>query len=215
MVKVNAKVEPITRDIELMLRQDLSADMQAAIFADFAKEQIKEAEDIDKQVLGHVPRSTVTVDGREDASLKSIKPNSTVVAEFDVFMDVLLWIAEQLEKNSPVGTPPRDPHPGLYRSSHTLFADGMEIKPGEAVPEAEEYVFTTTLPYARKIEHGQSSQAPDGVYQVLATLASRRFGNVAKISFTYRTVIGGEIVGGLKGNKSEQRNPAILVRVPR
>jgi len=72
-------------------------------------------------------------------------------------------------------------------------------------------VFLNIQPYARKIERGQSSQAPDGVYQAVATLAQRRFGNVAKITFSYRTAIGGAIIGGRKGDRSDLRNPAIIV----
>jgi len=72
-------------------------------------------------------------------------------------------------------------------------------------PPAQEYVFVNTTPYARKIEGNKgrppsSPQAPDGVYQAVATLA-RKFSNVAKVTFSYRTVAGGE------------RNPAIIVRL--
>ena len=53
---------------------------------------------------------------------------------------------------------------------------------------AEEYVFINTQPYARKIEgtggRRMAPQAPDGVYQAVATLAQRRFGNIARITFS-------------------------------
>jgi hypothetical protein len=70
---------------------------------------------------------------------------------------------------------------------------------------AQQYVFVNTDPYARKIEGTKqkppsSPQAPDGVYQAVATLA-RKFSNLAKITFSYQTVAGGE------------RNPAIIVRL--
>ena len=48
-------------------------------------------------------------------------------------------------------------------------------------------------PYARKIERGQSDQAPDGVYEGVATLAKRRFGNVAFVGFGYRSFPGGAV----------------------
>ena len=85
-------------------------------------------------------------------------------------------------------------------------------------------MFLNTQPYARKIEGYRglggvvhrapsSPQAPDGVYQAVATLAQRKFGNVAKITFSYRTAIGGEIIGGKAGDRSKLRNPAIVVRL--
>jgi hypothetical protein len=72
---------------------------------------------------------------------------------------------------------------------------------------AEEYTFINTVPYARKIERGSSRQAPDGVYQAVANLARRKFTKLAKITFSYRTVLGG--TGGAKS----ERNPAIIVRI--
>jgi hypothetical protein len=54
-------------------------------------------------------------------------------------------------------------------------------------------VFINTQPYARKLEKGASSQAPDGVYQSVAVLASRRFGNIAKVRFGYRVPLFGSI----------------------
>ena len=93
---------------------------------------------------------------------------------------------------------------GHYASSHVLFADGAETSVNNPAP-AEEYVFVNTTPYARKLEGTKgrppsSPQAPDGVYQAVATLA-RKFSNVAKVTFSYRTVAGGE------------RNPAIIVKL--
>ncbi len=69
----------------------------------------------------------------------------------------------------------------------------MEVDVGTEIPEASEYAFLNTQPYSRKIERGESPQAPEGVFQVVATLAQSRFGNIAKITFSYRAVMGGAI----------------------
>lgn len=207
---VRTRVEPINRDIDLMLNEALSPAAQSAAFAEFAGEQIEDAKQTNRSILGRMPGYTVSVDGQAGAPLTSVKPDGVIVTEFELFNDVLAWIADQLEQHSPVGSG-RDPHPGLYRKSHTLFADGQEVPVGNVVSPADEYVFINMEPYARKIELGSSSQAPDGVYQVIAILGQRRFGNVAKISFGYRTAISGAFVGGRAGNKSENRNPAIIV----
>jgi hypothetical protein len=67
---------------------------------------------------------------------------------------------------------------------------------------ASRYEFVSTVPYARKIERGLSPQAPDGVYQVVAVLAQKRFGNVARIRFSYRALPG-----------VEGRQPAIIIQI--
>jgi hypothetical protein len=58
-----------------------------------------------------------------------------------------------LRQHSPVLT-------GRYRASHVLFADGVAVDPEKATDTAaNEWVFISTVPYARKIERGQSSKA--------------------------------------------------------
>lgn len=175
---VRTRIDPIDRDIQLMISQELSPQAQARVFAQMAEQQIAEAKATNRRVLGREPRVKVTVDGKEGAPLASVRPNSVVVAEFDVLMDALAWIGEQLVKHSPVES-------GRYARSHRLLADGAEVAIGKSAPPASEYVFINTQPYARKLEKGASSDAPDGVYQAVATLA-RRFGNIANISFAYR-----------------------------
>jgi hypothetical protein len=203
---LRTKIEPINRDIALMLSETLSPKAQSAALAEFAGAQIEDAKETDRRILGRVPRYTVSVDGRDGAPLQSVKPDGVVIAEFELFNDVLAWIADQLDKVSPFKS-------GRYRKNNTLFADGIETDVGSVLPDASEFAFINTTPYARKIERGASSQAPDGVFQVVATLARQRFGNIAKISFTYRTAVAGAFVGGRAGHKSDLRNPAILVKV--
>jgi hypothetical protein len=191
---LKTRVQPIARDLELIQPQDLGPKAQSAMLAAFAAEAIEEAKLQNKQVLGAVPPYEVYVDGREGAPLGSVKPNGVIRAEFQLVFEALAWINTQLQIHSPVLT-------GRYAKSHELFADGVDTENPNDPPPAEEYVFVNIQPYARKIEHGLSSQAPDGVYQAVATLARRRFGNVARITFTYQTIRGGE------------RNPAIIVRL--
>ena len=174
------------------------------MLAAFAADAIEDAKQQNKRVLGVVPPYEVYVDGREGAPLTSVQPNGTIRAEFQLVNEVLAWINTQLQMHSPVLT-------GRYAKSHELFADGIDTENPNMAPPAEEYVFLNIQPYARKIERGLSPQAPDGVYQAVATLAQRRFGNVAKITFSYRTAFGGAIIGGKAGDRSELRNPAIIV----
>jgi hypothetical protein len=207
MASIKTRIQPINRDVQLMISQELSPAAQSKHFAELAGEQIEAARNINKQALGRVPPETITVDGRKGAPLESVKPNGVIIAEWDVFVEVLVWIADQLNKHSPMRS-------GRFRKNNTLFADGVETDVGQKLSQdVHEFVFINTLPYARKIESGSSSQAPDGVYQVVAVLARQRFGNAAKISFGYRTAIAGAFVGGRQGNRSSQRNPAIIVNL--
>lgn len=203
---IRTKVEPINREVELIYAQFLSPKAQSAMLAEVAGDMIDEAKETNRKVLGAVPPYTTMVDGREGAPLTSVKPDGIIRTEFELINEALGWINTQLQRFSPVLS-------GRYAKSHELFADGVDTENPNAASPAEEYVFINIQPYSRKIERGQSSQAPDGVYQAVATLAQRRFGNVAKITFGYRTAIGGGLVGGRKGDRASERNPAIIVRL--
>lgn len=184
---ISTRVDPVDRDIRLIIDQDLSPAAQSERLAAFAGEALADAEATNRAALGMTPPHHTFVDGREGAALASVRPNGVIVFEFDLVFDMLEWIGKQLVRNSPVLT-------GRYARSHRLFADGMEIQPGGTVPPAETYVFVNLQPYARKIERGLSDQAPDGVYQSVAALAKRRFGNIAAIKFSYRSIQEGGIV---------------------
>lgn len=212
---VQTKVESLEKDIQIILSEELSQAAMSAKFAEFAQEQITEIDDINRQVLGRIPPRTVYVDGREGADLRSVRPDGNIVAEWQLLSDLIVWIGEQLIKFSPRLT-------GRYQKSHTLFADGVEVEIGAQVPEASEYVFISPLPYARKIEGTdtkppESKQAPNGVYRLVAQMAQSenkfRGSNSVRVVFTYRTAIGTSIFGGKFGNRSEHRNPAIVVTV--
>jgi hypothetical protein len=207
-----SRIDPLDKDIDLLIRQDLSPAAQSAILADFARETLAEAEATNEAALGHPTPHETFVDGVPGASEDRVRPAGSIVYTFDLVDDLFAWIDEQLRQHSPVGSG-KDPHPGLYQRSHIFYADGTEADPLKPPPGIKEGVYVNAMPYARKIEAGESPQQPDGVYEVVARLASRRFGNLARIVFDYRTAIGGSIVTGLKGNKSAGRNPAIIVTV--
>lgn len=202
---LTSRIEPIRKDVEVFIA-DLRGPAAAEQFREFARQEIEEAKQINRSVLGRVPPFQMYIDGSKSSSLASVKGSSTILVEFELIAEALIWIAEQLEKFSPVKS-------GRYKRSHVLLADGSEVEVSAQIRLAEEYVFINTVPYARKIERGASSEAPNGVYQAVAALARGRFGNLARISYGFRTVIGGSIVGGRAGNRASNRNPAIIVRL--
>lgn len=215
---LTTQVQPIDKDIDLLINQDLSADAQSEALASFAREQLKEGEQQNQSVLGRIPPHKTVVDGTEGGSEDGVKPSGTILYEFEILSDIFVFIADQLKLHAPVGSG-RDPHPGLYRSSFTFFADWVEVDVGGVIPaNADEYIFLSTVPYARKIEGDpsrapQSKQAPEGVFQAVAHLAQARFGNQAKISFAYRSPQGRTLLQGKAGNRSDDRTPAISVKL--
>lgn len=167
-----------------MISDALSPKAQSRALAAFAKDELARAQAQNSAALGRVPPHDTFVDGRRRDDVDAVKPNGRIVFEFRLVDEVLAWISEQLVLNSPVLT-------GRYVAAHALFVDGVEIEPGKMPLDGKEYVFVNTLPYSRKIERGLSPQAPDGVYQSIAAVAARRFGNIARIHFTYRGVVDG------------------------
>lgn len=179
---ISIKIDPIGRDVEVIL-QDLSPDARRTALADFARTELRAAQEKNQAALGRVPTHETVVDGRRGAPIESAKADGTIVFEFDLVLELFGWISAALIQHSPKRS-------GRYVQSHVLLADGREVMPTESIPEASEYVFVNAQPYARKIERGLSRQAPDGVYQVVAALAAKRFGNVAKVRFGYRSLVG-------------------------
>lgn len=206
---VVTKVDPIDRDIQLMLNETLSPAAQSKALADFARESIAEGDETNRLILGRIPPRKTWVDGSEGGSLDRVRPTSVVVAEWELVGDILSKIAEELRKISPVRS-------GRYQASHTLFADGVEVPVGQTIPPASHYVFLSDVAYAIKIEGvagrpPESPMAPQGVYQI--TAAKFRGDNRAKVRFEWRKPYRGGLVGGREGNKSSGRVPAIVVSI--
>lgn len=216
---VETKVEPIDRDLILSLIG--TPKERSAIFAEFAREQLADAEQINESVLGHIPTHTAFVDGSEGASEDDVRPDGVIIYEFALVTDLFTWIRDQLQQHSPIGSG-ADPHPGLYQRSNLFYAGGVEADPADPPLGATEYAFVNVQPYAAKIERGLSRQFPDGVYQTVATMARDRFGDQARIEFNYRALVGSSITSvpprkntraALAANKSDVRQPSIIITV--
>lgn len=205
-----SRIDPLEKDIGVIIRQDLSPQAQSEALAAFARETLAEVETKNEAVIGHVTPHETFVDGRLGALEESVRPSGTIIYEFELVDEVFAYIDEQLREHSPVG---QDKHSGLYKRSHIFYADDVEADPLKPPPGIKVGAFVNATPYARKIEAGESPQQPDGVYEVVTAMASRRFGNIAKVQFGYRTASGGGVVHGLAGNKPAGRNPAIIVTV--
>lgn len=151
-----------------------------------AREAIDSASAQNRRVFGADVPHKEFVDGREGAPLDSVNPHGRIDAEWQMMDEAVRWVLEELRRTSPV----KD---GDYRASHVVVIDGV-ASDGDMLPSLfDEVAIMSTVPYARKIERGLSNQAPDGVYEVLAAVAKRRFGNVARIKFSYRSPLFGGV----------------------
>ncbi len=203
----SSALQSVAEAIDITISRTLSPAARQTRVAAFARDKLAQAEQQNDAVLGYVPTHTTAVDGRQGAALESINPDGgTIVFEFDLINSLLEWIGAELVQRSPVKT-------GRYARSFRLFADGIEIDPGKPLPAAEEFVFVNITPYARKIEQGESPQAPHGVFLTVADFAQQRFHNQARIYFTYRNVETGEPAPAIPGHNRDSRQPAILVYV--
>jgi hypothetical protein len=198
---IKTRVEPLDRDIAVLIRDDLSPAAMRATLAGFARDALAEAQATNRSTLGAEPRYETFVDGRKGGTLESVQPNGVIVFEFDLVRDVVAWITEQLDAHSPFKT-------GRYKRSHTIFADGVQVDgPKSIAPDAREIIFVPSVAHARRLEHGWSKQAPNGVYQVVAALARSRFGNIARIAYSFRALFD---VPDLRG---DQKMPAIVLTI--
>lgn len=205
---LSVRIDPIERKTAVDVRNDIDVQAQKKAIADYVESEIVKAQAKDAQVFGYLPPFTITVDGREGASLDSVNPDGgNIIVEFELVAGVLAWIAQTLLDRSPVLS-------GAYRKGHMLFADDTLVDAFGTVPMADEYVFTNSVPYARKIEVGKTEsgrdftiQVPNRIYERTANDARAKFGNQAKISFTFRPVMGGGI-GAWAASPSALRHAA-------
>lgn len=179
---ISTKIDPLGKDFLLEFAADLNDTGRSAILAGFAKEQLAEAQKINQASAGYIPDHDTFVDGIKGAREESVKPDGVIVYEFQLVVETLEWIEAALLKASPHRS-------GRYMRSHVLLADGAEVQYGADIPQAEKYIFLNSQPYARKIERGLSSQAPNGVFQSVAEMAKRRFSNIASIKYTFEGLV--------------------------
>lgn len=154
-----------------------------------------------------------------DSALAQVNSLSdAIVFTFELSHDVIAYIMNLLAKHSPYKS-------GKYMHSHVIFADGVLVEDTRNIPEfAGEYLFVNTLPYSVKIEEGESSMAPNGVYELVANEASKRYGGTCIITFIdYAGTFGvmSEATNASYGhvtrrnfNKSKNRFPAIRLTFP-
>jgi hypothetical protein len=212
---IEAKIQPIRRDLDLAIQSWFGPEARAQILAETARDVLREIDAQNDAAAGqHVPSQTF-VDGVKTESIERVHAEGVIVRTYDLMPLVLMEIGALLWTHSPVLS-------GRYQKSHRLLGDGSElaeVTEGWSLPALpagiREFVFVPTVDYARPIERGWSKKAPDGVYQVVAAMAKTSFGKFAKISFGYRELAGMQESKverkARPGKPRDMRQPAIII----
>ncbi len=209
---VKTRIESVQRDVQLLVDELLSPAARSRMFAEGAAQFLAEADETNRQAIGRIPRHKTFVDGRQGAPLASVRPNGVIVRDYDLVFDVLLFINEHLRTISPVGKGPdkRPGHPGFYRKSHVLFADGKEVMvngplTAGQIPDAAEWVFLSDAPYARRLEMRSA------IYEMTAAKAHSQFKALARVSYGWRAPYATQTAR----QERAARVPAIIVTLGR
>jgi hypothetical protein len=206
---------PISTQRIVQLKGKYGAAALPRITAQVAREELA-------KVMAEAPAPyTQFVDGAEGAPLENVRPGGVILFKFNRIGPVFDWIYQELLSRSPVG-PDKDGH---YRDDHWVFLNGDRVEAPDIertllVSAGSEIVIADLRPYSRKIEAGESVQAPDGVYEITVIAARKKFPE-ANIQFAYR----GFLVNSQKtlnprsqraivrrtANQSDRRFPCIVL----
>lgn len=212
--------------LQLRLKEHATPASKRAVIGRFARTRLGAAQQHNAAVLGRVPDHEQYVDGRRGAAFETVKTNGgRIVIQFELLDEVLAEIGRMLVEESPVWK-------GDYIKGHRLFADGVEVPAGTDLPPADEYVYLNLVPYARRLEIGRKrdgtpfvTQVEPRIYERVFKRARRRFGNIVKLKYVYRSPhLGYVALGGRRGGKTASaatrdahnferatRAPAILI----
>jgi hypothetical protein len=187
------------RQVQLVSEQVGELRRQALI--QLANQSFAAADRQNTEILGRSPDFQTIVDGQAGASPDRVKLGGTIVYLFKLGSATLQEAVDDafrmLAELSPVQT-------GRFQNSFRLFVNGVEqnlVAGGEALElrDDDEIQITNLQPYARKIERGWSSQAPNGIFEVVAAGLKSRYASTLRINFAYDRYPGFEVGAGRRG----------------
>lgn len=217
-----ARPKGIRQQVEIAAR-DIKGKFVPEIFAGVFYELVKDIRSSNRQALGYEAPEVIITDGVVGRSANQVRPGGYSHMRWKVEEQFFEEIALILEVISPKGNTPWKTKDQKYYASHVLVVDGVVLtqRPYVAPDEWFEAYFVNVQPYARKLEHGLSSQRPNGVYERVAMpMIKRRIGGIYDVSFSYRqidTMPVGEIQRLGERNKRSaaarlRRHPVIMIR---
>lgn len=145
------------------------------------------------------------VDGVRGAPEEAVKVPGRIVYHYSRLADVVDYAMRALVMLSP-----RDS--GEYANSHTLFVNGVAVPNLDGEADAREIFISNPLPYSRIIELGKMTMrvpGTDHVYERAERVVSQRYGRVASVKFTFRAVVGGEMVPYVAGGSNRAERAAL------
>jgi hypothetical protein len=115
-------------------------------------------------------------------ALAAIRESTDPTAQRRAEMNEVVQFALQtLKDNSPVGSG-RDPHPGLYRDSHTLFINGDDVADLSSWQPGDEVEISNPVPYEKILELGDFKvRVPHHTYELTRTGAAAKYGDIVRI----------------------------------
>ena len=169
----------------------------------------------------------IITDGVTNKDFSQVKPYGRVeFARRARLADAVLWARDKLIAISPVGPA----EGGHYRDDHIVLVDGKQVT-GDLraalinLPAGSRVILTNPRIYARKIEGAQestrtgrkkrkalSSQAKNGVYQVVTRQILQQFGRVLFADFKYVQLNTGARVWGDQGGRYRKNGTRGVVK---
>jgi hypothetical protein len=217
-MSLSVRFPVIEEDIVFGVGGVLGPEQRAAQFAAAVATDIARIDDENAARAGIRLDHRIFVDGAESADLSRVKPESEILARWDVGVAVVEFVWRMLKS---VG--PRDS--GDYRKSARMYAGGREIDEPKDAAGWGEVLILPTVPYARKIERGLKGYGPGHVYEAVAQSARVRFASAALVKFTFAEPEGpapaldawaatsptAALQRKRKGRNNPRRQPAILI----
>lgn len=190
------------------VRSRFTGEGRRRLHVELAEAAIADADARNEAAVGEPLEHIVIVDGREGAALNSVREGGIIAAVWPFHLPVIDFAWATLAALSPYRT-------GRYQAGHIMLVDGVEHIPGDPVSPTAEVIFVNLLPYARRIEHGWSAQAPNGVYEAAMQIVRARFGNIADIRFRYTRIAAAGISADQSRRHGDDALPSIVIRPKR
>lgn len=168
-------------------------------------------------IVYHFFRAALSVATHPGEFGRLVRGESDIVAQRRNEMnEVVQFALKTLRENSPVGSG-RDPHPGLYRDSHTLFINGDDVKDLSSWQPGDEIEISNSVPYARILEVGDSRhRIPHHTYELTEQAVQRKYGDIVRVEFTYMPIrfaqSGGPVSRRRRGANRLDRQPTLIIK---
>lgn len=191
---------------------NLTGEARRQLLIRTAQEGFRKYHKQNTNLLGGEPPYRRVVDGIEGKPITAVNLYGTIIYEWGLHLHIIDEALKMLIQMSPIESPASDPV--RYVDHHKILVNGDSYTKGADIGINDIVQITNLVPYARRIEHGWSPQADDGVYQLVAEILKRKYSKVVDIEFTYEDYVGGKDIPGKPFSPkklSQVRYPTIII----